>query len=61
MDTTVQTALKIISNKTISDWRRHYWVQRVRDEIDGYRVVKLESQATLLEKQLNVAISKTVN
>ena len=60
MDSTIQTALKIISNKSISDWRRRYWIQRVKDEIAGYRLVKLETQASWLEKQLNAVISNKV-
>ena len=59
-DTTMQTALNIISSKTVSDWRKRYWVQRVKDEIAGYRLVKLETQASLLEKQLNATISNRV-
>lgn len=60
MDITMQTALKIISDKTISDWRRRYWVQRVKDEVAGYRLVKLDCRATLLEKQLNSIISNKI-
>ena len=59
MDTTMPTALKIISDKTVSDWRKRYWIQRVTDEISGFRLVKLDSQANLLEKQLNVAVTSS--
>lgn len=58
MDTTIETAIKIISNPSISAWRKVYWTKLVKDEINGFRVAKLYSQADALEKQLNVAISK---
>ena len=60
MDTTTRAALQIISNPSISDWRKRYWIQRVKDEIAGYRLVKLETQASWLEKQLNAVISNKV-
>jgi hypothetical protein len=60
MDTTIETALSIVSNPSISAWRKAYWTKKVRDEIAGYRIAKLYFQADALEKQLNVALLKRV-
>jgi len=57
MDTTVEVALKIIQSPQVSDWRKKYWIQKVKEEIDGYKAVNLYNTATLLEKQLNAVAS----
>jgi hypothetical protein len=57
MDTTIEVAMKIISNPSISVWRKAYWTNKVKEEIEGYRVIGLEKQAILLEKQLNIAVA----
>jgi hypothetical protein len=56
VDTTIEVALKIISNPSIADWRKKYWINMVEDEISGLRAVGLGHQADLLEKQLTATI-----
>jgi hypothetical protein len=58
MDVTIDTALKIISNPSVSAWRKVYWTKLVKDEVSGYRVAKLYSQAEMLEKRLNSVLLK---
>jgi hypothetical protein len=60
METTIETALKIISNPSVAEWRKKYWVKVVRDEIAGYKAISLYNQATLLEKRLNAITSSTI-
>jgi hypothetical protein len=58
MDVTTETALRIISKLPENNWHRRYWIGRVQEEIEGYKKVKLNKQAQLLEIRLNVLILK---
>jgi hypothetical protein len=60
METTIESALKIISNPSVSEWRKSYWIKVVRNEIAGYKAVNLYNQASLLEKRLNAVTSSAV-
>jgi hypothetical protein len=64
MDTTVQTALKIISTLSDENWRKKYWIGRVTQEIFDYRSTGIAlciQEADTMEKELNIAIAFTSN
>ena len=58
MDTTIQNALNIIANPSISDWRKQFWVKIVKEEIDGLCFADLFTQAQTLDIQLSDAMKK---
>jgi hypothetical protein len=58
MDTTITWALKIISNPTVSDWRKAYWITVVADEISALKIGNLYGRAKQLEKDLNSALGR---
>ena len=59
-DTTMQNALKIISNPEIMPWRKAYWINFIKDEIAGLFTAGLESSARDLKNQLNAVTSSKV-
>jgi len=58
MDTTIKSALKIISTPTILDWRKAYWISVVTDEISALKVGGLFGRAKQLELDLNFALGR---
>jgi hypothetical protein len=59
MDTTIQTALNIISKLPDGSWRKIYWINFVENEVYALRSVKLGKKADLLENSLHVAIASS--
>jgi hypothetical protein len=58
MDTTIDNALSIISNKNIPEYRRNHWIKVVKEEANGFRVAKLPLQAEILDRRLSVAVGR---
>ena len=59
MDTTMNSALMIISNPNITKPRKDYWINRVKDEIAAFFCAGLMTSARELENELNAVISSS--
>lgn len=58
MDTTIKTALSIVANKTVSDWRKAYWITVITDEISALKTGAFYAKAKQLELDLNSALGR---
>jgi hypothetical protein len=56
MDSTIEYALKYVSDPYMAEQRKNYWIRVVNQEISGLYSTKLNARGTLLQSQLKAAI-----